>query len=93
LNALQPRYWFSAHMHCKFPAIIKHEDTGQLTKFLALDKVGKGTGWMQVIDVEDTGLPKYLSYDPEWLAILLLTQDLYSNQRERSYLPFGSKGR
>ncbi|KAG8691652.1 hypothetical protein FRC11_013668 [Ceratobasidium sp. 423] len=30
LRSLRPRYWFSAHMHCKFEALVNHEpDTGE----------------------------------------------------------------
>jgi len=37
LNVLQPDYWFAAHMHVKFPAIVPHAN-GKKTKFLALGK-------------------------------------------------------
>ncbi|CAE6479541.1 unnamed protein product [Rhizoctonia solani] len=30
LRSLRPSYWFSAHMHCKFEAVVNHEpDTGE----------------------------------------------------------------
>ncbi|KAM0822364.1 hypothetical protein ACQ4PT_071541 [Festuca glaucescens] len=35
LSKLKPPYWFSAHLHCKFPAIIQHGEDGPTTKFLA----------------------------------------------------------
>jgi lariat debranching enzyme len=28
LNRLRPRYWFSAHLHCKYAAIVRHEERG-----------------------------------------------------------------
>jgi lariat debranching enzyme len=50
LNNLQPRFWFSAHLHVKFPAVVVHPSSAseggntpdQTTKFLALDKVLPG---------------------------------------------------
>jgi lariat debranching enzyme len=46
LKLLQPRFWFSAHLHVKFPAVVVHpsEDPSEVhtTRFLALDKVLPG---------------------------------------------------
>ena len=51
LGALQPAFWFAAHLHVKFSALVPHYgqqsfgsiDTNvQYTKFLALDKVLPG---------------------------------------------------
>lgn len=28
LETLQPDHWFSAHLHVKFPAIVKHDNVG-----------------------------------------------------------------
>lgn len=61
LHRLQPRYWFSAHLHCKFAAIVPHgpppssdsaEKERKTTKFLALDKVLPNRHFLQFIDVE-----------------------------------------
>ncbi|KAG4168072.1 hypothetical protein ERO13_A12G001100v2, partial [Gossypium hirsutum] len=57
LEKLKPSYWFSAHLHCKFTAHVEHEEGGQVTKFLALDKCLPGHKFLQV------------QYDEEWLAI------------------------
>ena len=45
MRCIRPRFWFSAHMHCKFPALVNHMPPGHpaaatATRFLALDKVG-----------------------------------------------------
>lgn len=47
LRELKPRYWFSAHLHCKFAAVVPHED-GAMTRFLALDKCLPGRRFLQV---------------------------------------------
>ncbi|KAK8282019.1 hypothetical protein V6Z12_D08G000100 [Gossypium hirsutum] len=57
LKKLRPSYWFSAHLHCKFTALVEHEEGGRVTKFLALNKCLPGRKFLQV------------QYDEEWLAI------------------------
>ena len=37
LHELKPKYWFSAHLHCRFAATVQHNEE-QATQFLALDK-------------------------------------------------------
>lgn len=37
LHELKPKHWFSAHLHCRFSATIRHSEH-QITQFLALDK-------------------------------------------------------
>jgi len=73
LTKLKPKYYFSAHLHCKFAAVVNH-DEGSTTRFLALDKCLPRKAFLQILEVdapdEDA---KYLSYDPEWLAILRAT--------------------
>ena len=48
LKAMQPSYWFSAHLHCKFAAAFRHVISGRITKFLALDKCGFRKEFVQV---------------------------------------------
>lgn len=37
LHELKPKYWFAAHLHCRFAASVQHNEK-QTTEFLALDK-------------------------------------------------------
>uniref|UniRef100_A0A0A9GGZ2 Lariat debranching enzyme C-terminal domain-containing protein n=1 Tax=Arundo donax TaxID=35708 RepID=A0A0A9GGZ2_ARUDO len=69
LNKLKPPYWFAAHLHCKFPAIIQHGEGGSTTKFLALDKCLPGRNFLQVLDIPSNPGPYEIQYDEEWLAI------------------------
>ncbi|KAI3734949.1 hypothetical protein L6452_14431 [Arctium lappa] len=69
LEKLKPPYWFSAHLHCKFAALVQHWDGGPVTKFLALDKCIPRRKFLQIIEVESDPGPHEIQYDEEWLAI------------------------
>ncbi|CAN8065397.1 unnamed protein product [Agarophyton chilense] len=87
LDAIQPSFWFAAHMHVKFPAIIEHEK-GARTKFLALDKILPRRDFVQLLDIPThCSTPQHLVskpvnvgeegrvyLDPEWLSILMTEQ-------------------
>lgn len=87
LQKLQPDYWFSAHLHCQFVAIVEHED-GKETKFLALDKCLPRRRHLQILDVplEHDG-DKTLKYDIEWLAVLKSTNHLLSVKNMDCHMP------
>jgi Lariat debranching enzyme, C-terminal domain len=55
LNALKPDYWFSAHLHVKFAAIVHHStvpEDGRATRFLALDKCLPNRDFLQLVVVD-----------------------------------------
>lgn len=87
LKKLQPKYWFSGHLHCKFAAVIPHEN-GTETKFLALDKCLPNRRFLQIIDI-DTPEPdsQRLKYDLDWLTILYTTKHLMHVKPMSNYMP------
>ncbi|XP_071942762.1 lariat debranching enzyme A-like [Antedon mediterranea] len=91
LHFLQPEYWFSAHLHIKFPAIVRHQNSDgreKKTKFLALDKCLPRRQFLQILDIpckEDE--PYTLCYDVEWLAILQLTNGLLTASPNQVHMP------
>nr|SVE78248.1 EOG090X06RW [Daphnia lumholtzi] len=92
LHELKPKYWFSAHLHCRFAATVQHNET-QSTNFLALDKCLPRRQYLELIEVpHDTNQGFELSYDPQWLAILRSTNHLLSVRATNQYLPSGGPG-
>lgn len=81
---LKPSYWFSAHLHTKFPAIVNHDDG--VTKFLALDKCLPRRKFLQVLDIPSND-EIVLKYDLEWLTILFLTNHLTNVKNLVQYMP------
>ncbi|KAL1814029.1 hypothetical protein DCAR_0626435 [Daucus carota subsp. sativus] len=69
LQKLKPPYWFSAHLHCKFAAVVQHGEGGPMTKFLALDKCLPGRKFLQIVEIESEPGPYEIQFDEEWLAI------------------------
>ncbi|KAI8426186.1 hypothetical protein MSG28_005120, partial [Choristoneura fumiferana] len=86
LKELKPEYWFAAHLHCQFSALVKHDDSE--TKFLALDKCLPKRRHLQILDLpEEYDGDKQLKYDEEWLAVLRNTNHLLSVKNVDSHLP------
>ncbi|EPB77805.1 lariat debranching enzyme domain protein [Ancylostoma ceylanicum] len=93
LYDMRPRYWFAAHLHVGFAALVPHvskdgSQEAEPTRFLALDKPIPRRHFIQALelDIADDAEMK-LSYDPQWLAILKNTDNFTSISRSNAYLP------
>lgn len=87
MKHLKPAYWFAAHLHCKFAALVPHSDE-KVTKFLALDKCLPNRRFLQILDIpHDINLKNKIRYDLEWLTILYLTNHLLSTKNGMHYMP------
>lgn len=98
LDAIRPSYWFAAHLHCKYAAIVPHYELGSgeivgETKFLALGKCLPNMQFLQVLNIatistdDDEDPAQQLSHDLEWLAILRATNHLMSTSSGRTSWP------
>lgn len=95
LHKLKPVYWFSAHMHVFFPAIVQHQDCSLKTSFMGFDKCCSEDAERKFFDVFDIEIDDrqqiegiQLSYDLEWLTILHLTKHLSTQiDMERNFTP------
>lgn len=93
LHALRPRYWFAAHLHVKFAALVNHQDGAQ-TRFLALDKCLPHRDFMQVVDIPEKSAAGGFWLDPEWLSILRANHEGHSvGMRGASYARNGDEHR
>jgi len=89
MDTIQPPFWFSAHLHCKFPAVVPYAETKKTTKFLALDKCLPRRQFLQVVNIGPpiTNDEVILRYCPAWLAILKSTSHLLSVEKKPRYTP------
>lgn len=84
---MKPKYWFAAHLHCQFAAVVEHENDEE-TKFLALDKCLPKRRHLQILDLPSNyDGDMLLKYDTEWLAILKNTNHLLSVKNINCHLP------
>ena len=87
LLTLKPDYWFAAHLHCQYAALVKHDNDTE-TKFLALDKCLPKRRHLQILDVpSEYDGELSLSYDVEWLAILKNTNHLLTVKNINGHMP------
>lgn len=87
---MKPDYWFAAHMHFQFAAIVQHQkgtSATNTTKFLALDKCLPRRRHLQILHVDDFDGDKRLKHDVEWLAILKNTNHLLPVRNIDTYMP------
>ncbi|ESN98308.1 hypothetical protein HELRODRAFT_185863 [Helobdella robusta] len=92
LFKLKPQYWFAAHLHCKFSAVVGHLNEAGLpdgeTKFLSLDKCLPHRKFLQIIEVQSSNNDDIsISLDAEWMSILKSTNDFFSLSPATCFLP------
>ncbi|KAI9491745.1 lariat debranching enzyme, C-terminal domain-containing protein [Zychaea mexicana] len=101
LLKLKPDYWFAAHLHVHYPAVVDHAKSEKelkpgdgnasegVTKFLSLDKCLPRRQFLQVVDVPtpEPETSDSLKYDLEWLAITKALHPYLSLNREATPLP------
>ena len=103
LFQLQPKQWFAGHLHCKFSATVKHQDTGNVSQFLATDKFDHSHKRRRFVQVLDFKVPDGVSkdpltgfyrmeYDPVWLAIVRSTNPFLSVHSHPVPLPAQNGG-
>lgn len=92
LTTLRPRYWYAAHMHCRFDASVPH-DNNECTKFVALDKCMPNRKFLDFLTIGDDdesaverAMPE-IKYDLEWLTVLYLTNNLLNVSKDYTKLP------
>lgn len=101
MHLVQPSYFFSAHLHCKYTAVVDHQKQvapaaegseevpdQRKTKFLALDKVQPRRHFLQILDF-DAPRPddKVLRFSPQWLSILQQTDHLSNFENHPTQIP------
>lgn len=102
LYHLRPKYWFAAHLHVKWMAVVDHDklnenndfeveenlNQNRFTRFLSLDKALPQRDFLQVVDVPTRAYSPYeFKYDAEWLAVLRNTNDLMSLTAYNTRMP------
>jgi len=103
LHELKPKFWFAAHMHVKFEALVQHQqkcaDKQIVTQFLALDKpviiqrqnqsfIDQRRTFLEFFEIPISDDAKMeLAYDPQWLAILKSTDFLTDRTDRPVYMP------
>lgn len=95
LTTLKPQHWYAAHLHCRFDALVRHNEEDS-TKFVALDKCLPNRKFLDFLTIgndeedEDPTTPRQIptiEYDLEWLTVLYLTNNLLNVGRNYTKLP------
>lgn len=64
-------------MHVNYFTDVEHE-SGKITRFHALDKIGKNRTYMSYYNFEGNR-DEVLTFDPEWLTITKMMENLIPN--------------